>query len=172
MSTNQMENFKTAVMDFNTSIYSQRELPDPKHLGMSLLTKVIPQMEAQGDVAFAWGWKPKDVLLYNKQEYETETNRYKDHFKMKCDNGDKVWFYDYTYKDKKRRAILTTEIWYDPKGQHSVSPIAFLFRQFLAAGLHITKVRFEDQPEPVVKKSIYDDMPPLCGATCGDHCVH
>jgi len=165
-----MENFKDAVMGFSTRIYSQGGLPDPKHLGIHLLTGVIPQMEAGGDVAFAWGWKPKDVLVYNPQEYETETKMYKDKFKMKCDLGDTTWFYDYTSKGKKRRAILTTEIWYDPKGKHGTSPIAYLFRQFLAAGLHITKVRFEDQPAPPVKEA--DTMPPLCVAACGDKCVH
>jgi len=149
-----MENFKEAVMSFNTRIYSQGNLPDPKHLGLCLLTRVIPQMEAGGDVAFAWGWVPKDVVVYNPEEYKTETKMYQDKFKMKCDKGDTTWFYDYTYKDKKRRAILTTEIWYDPKGNHGTSPIAYLFRQYLAAGLHITKVRFEDQPAPPVKMDL------------------
>tara|TARA_R110000868_G_C10861391_1_gene761546 strand:- start:1034 stop:1486 length:453 start_codon:yes stop_codon:yes gene_type:complete len=144
-STTTMQNFKEAVMTFSTRIYSQGDLPNPQKLGIALLAKVIPAMEANGDVAFAWGWGPKDVLLYNQQEYETETATYVSLHKMKCDKGDTTWFHDYTSKGKKRRAILTTEIWYT-KGQHSVSPIAYLFRQFMAAGLHITKVRFEDQP--------------------------
>lgn len=166
-SNSEMQDFKTAVMDFNTRIYSQAGLPDPKHLGLMLLTKCIPQMEERGDMAFAWGWKPKDVLLYNQQEYMTEMTMYRDKFKMKCDKGDTTWFYDYTSKGKKRRAILTTEIWYNPNEQHNTSPIAYLFRQYLASGLHITKVKFEDQP--AVKK---DEMPPLCVASCENICVH
>jgi hypothetical protein len=164
-----MENFKDAVMGFSTRIFSQGDLPDPKQLGIRLLTKCIPQMEAGGDVAFAWGWRVNDVVLYNQREYATETNMYKDRFKMKCCLGDTTWFYDYTSKGKKRRAILTTEIWYKPDAEHNTSPIAFLFRQYLSAGLHITKVRFEDQPEPVKPT---DEMPPLCVASCGDKCVH
>ena len=138
--------FKDAVLNFKTRIFTNAPLPDPRHLGVYLLTKVIPQMDANGEHSFAWIWAAKDVGVYNQQEYETETEMYRKKHKMRKADGDTTWFYDYTLKGKKRRCVMTTEIWYKEGKEHNVSPIAYLFGQFMANGFHITKCRFEDAP--------------------------
>jgi len=140
-----MNDFKQHVMKLSPPrIFSEYPMPDIKHLGIHLLAKVIPKMDDQGDVAFAWLWRLNDVGLYNQKEYETETTMYQKEHKLKKDEGDTTWCYEYKKGDKKRRCVMTTEIWYNPKENHRTSPIALLFNQYLAAGLHITKCRFED----------------------------
>ena len=162
--TSSMSNFKEAVLNFKTVIHSSQPMPDPKHLGLHVMTQLIPKMEATGDVAFAWHWKGNDVCVYNPAEYAEETGMYRKKG-LKMDKGDTTWFYDYTYKGNKRRCILTTEIWYNNTERFRTSPFAFLFRQYMAEGLHITKVRFVNQPQA-------DEMPPLCVAECGsDGCA-
>jgi len=145
-----MSDFKKAVVDFKTVIFtnqprSEITAPHPQHLGLHVMTQLIPKMEATGDVAFAWHWKRNDVCVYNPAEYAEETGMYNKKG-LKMDKGDTTWFYDYTYKGNKRRCILTTEIWYNKTERFRISPFAFLFRQYMAEGLHITKVRFVNQP--------------------------
>ena len=125
-------------------IFSSTPMPDPKHLGVYLLTKVIPVMEGNGEFAFVWHWANKDVAVYSEAEYTAETGNYKSRHKMECSAGDTVWHYDYTFKGKKRRCIITTEIWYKPDTDHAVSPIALIFGQFMGNGLHFAKCRWED----------------------------
>ena len=116
-----------------------------KVLGITILAKLIPEMDKNNEVAFAYHYAMKDLCAYSAADYNSETSNYKKTHKMKCDKGDTVWFYEFKNKDgKKRRCILETEIWYKPNAEHSVSPIAILFSQFFANGLHITKCRFED----------------------------
>jgi len=129
-----MSNFKEAVLNFKTVIHSSQPMPDPKHLGLHVMTQLIPKMEATGDVAFAWHWKGNDVCVYNPAEYAEETGMYRKKG-LKMDKGDTTWFYDYTYKGNKRRCILTTEIWYNNTERFRTSPFAFLFRQYMAEGL-------------------------------------
>jgi len=140
-----MSDFKQAVLSFKTVIHSSQPMPDPKHLGLHVMTQLIPKMEATGDVAFAWHWKGNDAVVYNPAEYAEETGNYRKKG-LKMDKGDTTWFYDYTFKGNKRRCILTTEIWYNNKERFRISPFAFLFRQYMAEGLHITKVRFVNPP--------------------------
>lgn len=140
-----MNDFKQHILTLEPPrIYSPTPMPDLKHLGIHLLAKVIPTMDTNGDIAFGWLWRMNQVGVYNKNEYETETTMYKDKLKMKKDDGDTIWFYEFKKGDKKRRCVMTTEIWYMKNEQHNTSPIAILFNQYLAAGLHITKCRFED----------------------------
>ena len=139
-----MMDFKKNVMNYKINIYTNVDIPDPKHLGIYMMTKVIPKMEDLGDVAFAWHWASKSPCTYNAQELEMETNNYK---KMgcKCDKGDSTWFYEWKSKDgKKHRCLMNTEIWYLEDKDHETSPFAFLFNQIMGSGLHITRVRFEE----------------------------
>lgn len=143
MSEKRTGDLKKQVVEFKTMIYGNCPA-DPRLLGIHLLTKVIPAMDGTGDVAFAWGWAKNDVVVYNQSEYDTETGMYAKKHKMKKDDGDTEWHYEFKKGDKKRRAVITTEIWYKPNGNHNTSPIAILLGQFFGAGLHIAKVRFED----------------------------
>jgi hypothetical protein len=140
-----MNDFKQSVMTFQMKIHSPTPLPDPKNLGIYMMTKIIPHMEGAKDVAFAWHWKANDVVVYDQSEYDTETTSYRKKG-LKADKGDTPYFYDYTFKGKKRRCILTSEIWYKDDEDFRTSPFAFLFGQFFGSGLHITRVRFENQP--------------------------
>ena len=140
-----MENLKDKVINFKgPNVYSSTPLPDIKYVGVFLLAKVIPAMDAEGDVAFCWHWGLNDIAKYNKEEYETETTMYKKQHKMKKDDGETTWFYDFKKGDKKRRCVMTTEIWYNPKKDAPLSPFAMLFGQYFGNGYHITKCRFED----------------------------
>jgi len=137
-----MNNLKEHVLNFNTKCFGAET--DPRHLGMFLLTQVIPKMEGNGDMAFAWMWAKSDVCLYNQQEYDAETTHYRVNHKMKKNDGETTWFYEFKKGNKKRKAIITTEIWFKKNGNHKTSPIALLLGQFFGAGLHIAKVKFED----------------------------
>jgi hypothetical protein len=136
--------FKQRVLDFKTHIFCERSFPPPREIGISLLTKIIPMMDYKNDFAFAWHWKANDVCLYSKAEYEKETEYYITTHKMKRNKGDTVYHYDFIANGKKRRCILMTEIWYVPDEDHNISPIAYLFGQFMGCGLHITKCSFSD----------------------------
>ena len=149
MSNNQTTNMpsktgdlKERVINFQTKCYGA--VADPRSVGIHLLTKVIPYMDGNGDMAFAWAWAKHDVCMYNQAEYDEETTTYRKKHKMKKHDGDTTWFYEFKKDGKKRKAIMTTEIWFKEDGHHNTSPIALLFGQFLGAGLHITKVKFED----------------------------
>jgi hypothetical protein len=137
-----MSDFKKQVLDFKTTVFGSPV--NPRSLGIYILSNVIPNMYRQGDIGFAWGWKAKDVIVYNQNEYDTETTMYRSKFNLVKVDGDTTWFYDFTIGGKKHRAIITTEIWYKEDEHFNTSPIACLFNQFMAAGLHISKVRFED----------------------------
>ena len=127
-----------------TRIFANGPMPDLKKLAVMILAKAIPNMEEHGDVAFAWLWARNDLGVYNQKEYETETSMYAKQHKMKKCDGDTVYHYDFTKDGKKRRCILTTEIWYKPRANHQLSPVAMLFGQYMSNGLHITKCRFEN----------------------------
>jgi len=101
-------------------------------------------MDINNEVAFAWLWARKDVVVYNQKEYDDETTMYRLKHNMVKADGDTTWFYEFKKDGKKRKTILTTEIWYKKDTDHATSPIALLFGQFFSAGLHITKVKFED----------------------------
>jgi hypothetical protein len=141
-----MEDFKKAVVDYKMRVFASGGAGlDPRSIGIFILTKVIPMMDAQNDIAFFWHWARSDVGVYNQKEYDEETGRYKKQHKMVKDDGDATWFYDFKNKDgKMRRCIITTEIWYKKGADHNVSPIAYLFGQMFGNGFHIAKCRFED----------------------------
>jgi hypothetical protein len=138
-----MSDLKEQVMNFKTRCYGAEA--DPRHLGVFLLTKVIPTMDGDGDVAFAWAWAKKDVCVYSQKEYDGETAMYQKKHKMTKTDGDTTWFYEFKNKNgKKRKAVMTTEIWFKEDADFATSPIALLLGQFFGAGLHIVKVKFED----------------------------
>jgi hypothetical protein len=119
--------------------------PDLRRMGVFIMTRVIPSMDALGDVAFAWHFAGKDISVYNQNEYTMETTNYRRKFNMVVNKGDTTWFFDFKNKDgKQRRCIMTTEIWFKKDEDFATSPIALLFGQMFGAGLHITKCRFED----------------------------
>jgi hypothetical protein len=122
-----------------------RRLPNPKNLCRYIVFELIQRMERDGDYAFAWFWKQHDMGVYNKREYDTEIERYTTEFNMKLSKGTTTWYVDY-YNDsgKRRRCYMDTEIWYEEDKQHNVSPVAFVFSQYMGNGLHITKCRWED----------------------------
>ena len=140
-----MQNFKTHAMASQfPRIYSSIPMPDPKHLAVHLMARVIPEMDKRGECAFAWHFAGNDVCSYTPQEYESEIARYKD-LKLKCDKGDTKWYYEFKNKEgKMRRCEMETSIWYNPNGNHSVSPTAMVFAQFMGAGIHIVKCSFSD----------------------------
>lgn len=143
MSAPKMSNLKEQVINFKTQCFGA--VADPRSLGVYLLAKVIPAMDGNGDVAFAWAWAKKDVCVYNQAEYDGETAMYRNRHKMKKTDGDTTWFYEFKNKDgKMRKALITTEIWFKENENHNTSPIALLLGQFFGAGLHIAKVKFED----------------------------
>ena len=137
-----MKNLKEQVLNFKIRCHGAAT--DPRRLGIHLLTQVIPSMIATNDMAFAWYFATNDVVVYNQQEYDEETHNYKNRHNMVKDEGDTTWFYEFKKGGKKRRAIITTEIWYKKNQDHSTSPIALLLGQFVGAGFHICKVKFED----------------------------
>ena len=137
-----MKDFKQNVMDFKTNIYTNGPIHDPKRLGIHMMTRVIPRMMEDGDVAFAWHWRANDACVYNAKELEMETTNYKERG-LKCDKGNTTWFYDWKSQGKMYRCLMNTEIWYLEDEHHRTSPFAYLFNQFMGAGLHITRVRFE-----------------------------
>jgi len=140
-----MSDLKEHVMNFKTVIHTNEHKCDPRHLGVYILAKVIPNMDENGDVAFAWLWAKHDLGVYNQAEYDGEVAMYKKTHKMKKHDGDTVWNYVFKNKHgKMRRAVLTTEIWFKEGANHQTSPVAQLLSQFFGAGLHICKVRFED----------------------------
>lgn len=143
-SSSKMEDMKKAFLGDLPRVFVNGDFPDLRRLGVYLLTNVIPKMDEGGDVAFAWLWARKDVGVYNQKEYDTETATYQTKWKMEKTDGDTTWVYEFKKGDKKRRCIVTTEIWFTKKGDHSLSPIAVLFRQMFGNGLHIAKCRFED----------------------------
>lgn len=137
--------FKQKVLDFKMKIFSEEAMPSPRAIGVYLLTKVIPSMDERKEDSFAWHFAGKDVCLYTKAEYDAEINNYINTHKMKCSKGNVVWHYDYTLAGgKKRRCVMTTEIWFKPDADHSISPIALLCGQFMGNGLHITRCVFQD----------------------------
>lgn len=139
-----MSDFKKSVMEGSfPTIHSSKPMPDLRSLGVYLMARVIPKMEELGEMAFAWHWAGNDVCAYTHNDYSTETGSYKKLHKMKCCKGDTVWNYDYTFKGKKRRCIMETEIWYKPDTDHNVSPIAMVFGQFMSPGFHFVKCRWE-----------------------------
>ena len=141
--SSKMSDLKERVMTFQTKCFGAAA--DPRQLGVYLLARVIPAMDANGDVAFAWAWAKNDVCVYNQAEYDGETKMYRTRHKMKKTDGDTTWYYEFKNKDgKKRKAVITTEIWYKENENHNTSPIALLLGQFFGAGLHICKVKFED----------------------------
>jgi hypothetical protein len=140
--TTKMSNLKEQVLNFKTQCFGA--VADPRHLGVYLLSKVIPSMDNGGDVAFAWAWAKKDVCVYNQSEYDGETAMYRNKHKMIKTDGDTTWFYEFKKDGKKRKALITTEIWFKENEDHNTSPIALLLGQFFGAGLHIAKVKFED----------------------------
>ena len=137
---------KKQVMNFKGIIITpNQKIADPLHLGIHILTKVIPVMDKMNEVAFAWHWRAEDVCVYNQEEYQTETNNYVKNHKMKKVDGDTEWFYVFKNKDgKMRKATITTEIWFNKSKDWKLSPIAVLLAQWFGAGLHICKVKFED----------------------------
>jgi hypothetical protein len=140
-----MGDLKEQVMNFKTRIYSNQQTADPRQLGVYILAKVIPTMDEVGDVAFAWHWAKNDLCVYNQQEYDNETRRYLKEHKMKNHEGDTAWNYVFKNKSgKMRKAVLTTDIWFKEGVEHATSPVAYLLNQFMGAGLHIAKVKFED----------------------------
>lgn len=144
-----MRDFKKHIVDYKQPRFFVADAsqlpPDLRHMGIFLLTKVIPQMDAEGDMAFYWAWAAKDIGVYNQSEYDEETRRYKKEHKMKMSKGDTTYFYEFKNKDgKMRRCILTTEIWFKEDEHHRLSPVAMLMGQMFGNGLHITKCRFED----------------------------
>jgi hypothetical protein len=141
--TVKQSNLKEQVMNFKTKCFGA--VADPRHLGVHILTKVIPSMDINGDVAFAWLWAKNDLGVYNQKEYDGETKMYVETHKMKKTNGDTEWVYEFKNKDgKMRKATITTEIWYKEGEDHRTSPVAMLLNQFFGAGLHIAKVKFSD----------------------------
>lgn len=142
----EMMDFKKNVLEGDFPVmYVPYRLPEPKHFGLFLMTKVIPTMEEKGEVAFYWHWDCSDVSCATKAAYERETKRYKDELKMKCEQGNSTWFYDYKRKDgKKRRCVIETEIWYIPDANHRLSPCAVVFNQMFGNGYHFAKCRWED----------------------------
>jgi len=143
--TVKQSDLKEHVLNYKTIHYTNQHKIDPRHLGIHILTKPIPAMDVNGDMAFAWLWARNDLGVYNQAEYDGETKMYRTTHKMKKDNGDTEWFYEFKNRDgKKRKATITTEIWYKPGEDHRTSPVATLLGQFMGAGLHIAKVRFED----------------------------
>jgi len=62
-----MSDLKEQVINFKTKIFGHCPA-DPRHLGIHLLTKVIPSMDGNGDVAFAWAWAKNDVCVYNQED--------------------------------------------------------------------------------------------------------
>jgi hypothetical protein len=141
------KNLKTHIKNLSPPrLFTSYPLPDIKHLAIHLLG-MIPKMEETGDVALQWLWKPKDIGVYSKAEYEAEAARYRDTHKMKVSVGDTVWHYDYTHKGRKRRCLIRTEIWYKEDEDMMTSPFAIIFGQMMGAGLHFTKMEWVDQPE-------------------------
>ena len=140
-----MMDFQKHVMTFKMKVFTNSPIPDPKNLGIHMMTEAIPKMRLKGDMAFAWHWVGNDVCLYNQKEYDDETDSYKKKGLKKAE-GDTTWFYDWVEGKsiKKCRAVMTTEIWFKEGADHNTSPFAILFGQMFGAGLHITKVRFED----------------------------
>ena len=135
--TSKLRDLKEQVINFKTKCFGA--VTDPRSLGVYLLAKVIPAMDGNGDIAFAWFWAKKDVCVYNQEEYDGETKMYRTKHKMKKTDGDTTWFYEFKKDGKMRKAIITTEIWYKENTQHNISPIALLMSQFFGAGLHISK---------------------------------
>lgn len=111
---------------------------DLRHFGIHLLAKVIPEMYERGEYAFSWIFRMKELCAMTKQEYDDEVKKYVGD-KMKKDNGDATWFYDF----KGVRCVMTTEIWYYKNKDMPTSPVALLFGQLFGEGIHITKCRFE-----------------------------
>ena len=141
--TTEMRNFKETIMGDMPKIFSSTPMPDLKMLGLHLMTKVIPTMAKEGDVAFAWHFRLKNVAVYNQAEYTTETDNYKKN-KLTKDDGDTTWFYDWKVGDKTRRCVMTTEIWYPKDKDMPTSPIAYLMGQMFGSGLHVVKCVFQD----------------------------
>jgi hypothetical protein len=142
--------FKKHVLEYESPkffIAGAEDMPPTnlRHMGVFIMTRVIPSMDAHGDVAFAWHFAGKDITVYNQNEYTMETTTYRKKYKMVVNKGDTTWFFDFKNKDgKQRRCIMTTEIWFKKDEDFATSPIALLFGQMFGAGLHITKCRFED----------------------------
>ena len=137
-----MNDFKKMVMGHQPKVFSPTPMPDPKHLGTFLMTKVIPSMWKK-DVAFGWHFVMKDVFVYDADEYRIETNNYKEHNCVKTD-GDQTWVYEWKFHGKTRRCIMTTEIWYEEGKDYPLSPVAILFGQMFGNGFHIVKCQWEE----------------------------
>ena len=138
-----MSNLKKQVINFKTKCFGA--VADPRSVGVHLLAKVIPSMDGTDEMAFVWHWSGNDICVYTQAEYNSETRSYRNTHKMKKEDGDTIWFYEFKNREgKMRKALMTTEIWYKEGADHATSPIAMLMGQLLAAGLHIVKVKFED----------------------------
>ncbi len=83
-------------------------------------------------------------MSYTQRDDDTETGQYRTEHRR--DAGDTTWYHDYEVAGRKRRCVLNTEVWYNPRKPMPASPVAVLFGQFLASGVHIVKCRWESLP--------------------------
>ena len=143
MATKTRSDFKKAVLDFQMMCFTADPMPDPKQLGVFLLTRIIPAMD--GSDGFYFFWNGKDIVCQSQEDYDKSIALadFKRTFPKKT-LGDTEWEYVFTSKGKKRRCVMTTEIHFHPKKRQPLSPTALLFGQMFGNGLHITKCRFED----------------------------
>jgi hypothetical protein len=137
--TTQPRDFKKNVLEYKTRIFTNSDMPEPRHVGVFAMTQVIPKMEKNKEVAFLWNGS--DVLAMEEGHYAQALTMFKNQ-KLKKTNGDTTWFYDFKTKEGTRRCVMTTEIWYDDKKEWPLSPFAILFSQFIGNGIHITKCKF------------------------------
>jgi hypothetical protein len=145
MSSSTTTCFKTSVFSFKTQVFGASA--DPRHLGVFILTRVIPGMDKGGEIAFSWHEPTRDITSYTQETYDEAILLLKAQG-CECVKGESVYHYDFTGAGgKKRRCILTTEIYFIKGKRHRISPVAYLFAQFFGEGIHITKCTFGDAPK-------------------------
>jgi hypothetical protein len=144
-----MKSFKDKVINYNMRVFSSDPaMVDPKAVGLTLLTKVIPTMEATGQTHFAYNPIDRNVFSQSSSDF-AHAKRIMTSENYQSSKGDTIYYYDFKDRTsgKMRRCIMTNEIWFKEDMDMPLSPIALLCSQFFGNGLHFTKCVFSDAPD-------------------------
>jgi hypothetical protein len=140
-----MLDFKSEVLNGKRPVLLSAggRMPDPREAGVILMTRTLPMMDEKGFVVFAYGQTKETPITLTSEQWEK--GKAGGLAKMRCDEGDTEWFYDFVRKDgTKRRVVMRSVIYYDPDVPMPLSPYAVLFRQYLASGCYFVRCRFEN----------------------------
>ena len=144
-----MSSFKSHAASFKSGVvYLDEIMPDLDEVCDVLMQKVLPAMDEKGDGAFHYGFSVVGEQVKHRlgmmgaDVFETVRAReIEKGMRLPLRTGE--WFYDFVHNGKKRRCVMTPELW--RKEGDGVD----VFGEFwgfgiLATGRVFVRVRFEN----------------------------